>query len=131
FTTSSAGCSLVSAPSSEAPTSFTTTLAPCRASSMASARPRPRPAPVTMATLPSSAPTSARDQQPDGVLQVVAHLPRVLPPADPREQRSEPHHRQHPDHVGLQLLAIAERGPDDLGHGVVDVARGLEGRRVV
>lgn len=36
------------------PKSLTTTLAPSRASSIASARPRPRPAPVTMADSPSS-----------------------------------------------------------------------------
>src|SRR5262249_23489714 len=38
--------------------SLTTTFAPCAASSSASPRPTPRPAPVTIATFPSSSPTS-------------------------------------------------------------------------
>ena len=43
-------------PSSSQPRSFTTTRAPCRASSRAWARPSPRPAPVTITTRPSQMP---------------------------------------------------------------------------
>ena len=55
-TTCCAGPTSPPEPSSAAPTSFTTTLAPSSAISIAMARPMPRPAPVTMATLPSTMP---------------------------------------------------------------------------
>src|SRR3954454_10159318 len=45
-------------PRSLPPRSLTTTLAPCRAISIAWPRPMPWPAPVTIATLPSSSPTA-------------------------------------------------------------------------
>src|SRR5438094_2817541 len=54
-TTSCAGVAVgAPVPSKCAPRSFTTTFAPCFASSSASSRPMPRPEPVTIATLPSS-----------------------------------------------------------------------------
>src|SRR5271155_4720409 len=52
-TTTSASRPLPS-PATDDPRSFTTRVAPCRASSRACARPIPWPAPVTRATLPSS-----------------------------------------------------------------------------
>ncbi len=52
-TTSSAGPEEAPSPAPEVPRSFTTTFAPCRASSSACSRPRPRPAPVTIAMRPS------------------------------------------------------------------------------
>src|SRR5665647_3158426 len=53
---SSAGPAELPLPSTSAPRSFTTTLAPCRANSMAWPRPMPRPAPVMMTTRPSQIP---------------------------------------------------------------------------
>src|SRR5512146_2050369 len=53
-TTSCAGVRSPPLPSSPAPMSLTTTLAPWRAMSIAMARPMPRPAPVTITTLPST-----------------------------------------------------------------------------
>src|SRR3970040_681770 len=50
-TASASACSRLS-PSSDAPMSCTTTLAPCAAMSFAIAAPMPRPAPVTTTTLP-------------------------------------------------------------------------------
>src|SRR5262245_17680879 len=58
-TTSAAGPVERPVPSSSAPRSFTTTLAPWRANSSACARPRPRPAPVTMTTRPEQIPLIA------------------------------------------------------------------------
>src|SRR5579871_5094735 len=58
-TTSPAGPSELPAPSSDTPTSFTTTRAPWRANSRAWARPMPRPAPVTITTRPSQIPTGS------------------------------------------------------------------------
>ena len=55
-TTSPAGPVEPPEPSSSAPRSLTTTLAPWRANSRACARPMPRPAPVTMTTRPSQMP---------------------------------------------------------------------------
>ena len=55
-TTSCAGPELAPTPAPDVPRSFTTTLAPWRASSSACSRPRPRPAPVTMAMRPSQMP---------------------------------------------------------------------------
>ena len=55
-TTSSAGALSPPSPASDAPMSFTTTLAPCAAMSFAIAAPMPRPAPVTTTTLPSTIP---------------------------------------------------------------------------
>src|SRR5271163_4498305 len=54
LTTSSAGERDCPVPSKCPPRSFTTTFAPCFASSSASSRPMPRPAPVITATLPVS-----------------------------------------------------------------------------
>jgi len=53
-TTESAGVLSPPSPVSDAPMSFTTTLAPCAAMSFAIAAPMPRPAPVTTTTLPST-----------------------------------------------------------------------------
>ena len=56
FTTSWAGLRSTPSPWSEAPRSFTTTLAPSAAKARAWARPRPRPAPVMTTTRPSQIP---------------------------------------------------------------------------
>ena len=52
-TTACAGVVSAPEPSTPAPRSFTTTLAPCLARPRACSRPTPRAAPVTSATLPS------------------------------------------------------------------------------
>src|SRR2546421_9966443 len=66
-------------PSSDTPTSLTTTLAPCWARHTAISRPIPRPAPVPTATLPPSRMGGSLPAAPGPP----AQGPECRPPADP------------------------------------------------